>query len=306
MGVKSEWLLPQDSEFLAVLRSLSIVIIVFGHVGGFWFYRPWTEFLHVFVPMFFFISGAVSYNGFLRKPSVTQYLSKRIIGLIAPYYCICTIALFVFLMQHANLPKFNLSNLIRWATITPNNSIMPFPLGQVWFLHTLLVISLVSPLIFWLYHRHLSFFIIFLCCSLLASALQINYNIGTFFHIAGHNLFKPLVHILFFCIGFIIIDFPKLRSLHVSSAIVILCLFMSIFFVKVLDLHPDYAFHIYSPDLYYVIGSIGVIWLFILLQTYIMKLYKLMPLIIHSVSDFFLDIHLRFICFIHSLSLLTG
>ncbi|MBU0701367.1 acyltransferase family protein [bacterium] len=106
MGVTSNWLQQQDSEFLAVLRSLSIFVIVFGHVGGFWFYPPWTGFLHVFVPIFFFISGAVSYNGFLKSPSIVQYLSKRIIGLLIPYYFICIVALFVFVIQNDKFPDF--------------------------------------------------------------------------------------------------------------------------------------------------------------------------------------------------------
>ena len=286
MGVTSDWLQARDSEYLAFLRSVSIFVIVFGHVGGFWFYPPWTEFLHVFVPIFFSISGAVSYNVFLRKRSVPQYLSKRIIGLLAPYYCICIIALLVFVIQNSKLPEFNLPNLIKWVTITPTNSIMPFPLGQVWFLHTLLILNLVSPLIFWLYRRHPSFLIIFLSCSILASAAQIHFNIAPFLAIAGHNLFKPLVHILFFCFGFMVIDQPKLRSPYISFVIVTLCLFVSILLVALFNLNPNYAFHTYSPDLYYVTGSLGAVWLFLLLQPYILKIYELLPLMIHGVSDF--------------------
>ena len=48
----------EDSQFLAYLRSLSILVIVFGHIGLFWVYKPYSEFLHVFIPIFFFISGA--------------------------------------------------------------------------------------------------------------------------------------------------------------------------------------------------------------------------------------------------------
>lgn len=64
-----------DSTFLLYLRSLSIFIIVFGHVGGFWVFKPYSEFLQVFVPMFFFISGAVSFYSFNRSSNLTDYLS---------------------------------------------------------------------------------------------------------------------------------------------------------------------------------------------------------------------------------------
>ena len=301
-GTSRDWLQPQDSEFLTVLRSLSIFIIVFGHCGGFYFYRPWSEFLHVFVPVFFFISGAVSYNGFLRKTTVAQYLSKRIIGLLIPYYCFCMIALIVFVVQHAKFPEFDLGNFMKWATISPKDSIMPFPSGHVWFLHTLMIISLVSPLVFWLYQRHSFVFIVFLCCSVLASAVQIKYNIGPFFEIAGQNLFKPLVHIVFFCAGFIVIDHPKLRSPHVSFAIVILSLIASTVLVKTLNLNIDYAFHTYSPDLYYVAGSLGAIWLLLLLQPYILKLYEVSPSLVHAASNFFFR-HTFSIYLLHTFSM---
>lgn len=52
MSRELTWLNQKDSRFLAILRSLSIFVIVFGHVGGFWLFRPWSEFLHVFVPIF--------------------------------------------------------------------------------------------------------------------------------------------------------------------------------------------------------------------------------------------------------------
>ena len=117
MGQSKDWLQPRDSEFLAVLRALSIVVIVFGHVGGFWIYPPWSEFLQVFVPIFFFISGAVSYNGYLKSESATYYVVKRIIVLLVPYYCMCIIALLVYVVNHAGLPSFSLSSLMKWIAI---------------------------------------------------------------------------------------------------------------------------------------------------------------------------------------------
>lgn len=303
MSMTNEWLQPRDSEFLVILRSLSIFIIVFGHVGGFWVYPPWTEFLHVFVPIFFFLSGAVSYNAFLRRTSVAQYLLKRILGLLIPYYAICIFALFVFLAQQAHLPAFNSENFIKWLTIAPSDSIMPFPLGQVWFLHTLLIICLVSPILFLVYQSHPSVLYILLCCSFLVAAVQVNYNIAPFFVIAGHDLFKAFVHSSFFCMGFLIIDSPKLRSLNTSLAIVLLGISASVVFVMVLDVNPDYAKHTYAPDLYYVSGSISAIWGFILLQHYILRLYYIFPVLMKEAINFFFR-HTFAIYLLHSFAIL--
>ncbi|MBU1752791.1 acyltransferase [bacterium] len=182
--------------------------------------------------------------------------------------------------------SLNLCNLLKWATIIPSNAIMPFPLGQVWFLHALIIICLVSPLLFWLYKRNLPVFIILLCCSVATSVIQMNYNIVPFFKIGVHNLFNPFIHVLFFCIGFMVIDMPRLRSPYISSAIVTLCFIAIIVFINILDINPDYAKHTSSSDLYYVVGSTGAIWLFLMLQQYIMKLYKMLPLLIQHASNF--------------------
>lgn len=158
MAATDDWLLKYDSEFLLVLRSLSILVIVFGHVGGFWVYRPYSEFLHVFVAIFFFISGAVSYNGFLKSKSIATYIKKRAVGLLVPYYGICIISLVLYVSIYLSLPAFSWRNFLKWITIIPNNSIMTFPVGQVWFLHALMIISLISPLLFLLYRRYVLIF----------------------------------------------------------------------------------------------------------------------------------------------------
>ena len=43
----------EDSLLLKYSRGLSIFVIVFGHVGGFWFYDPYSRFLLVVNAVFF-------------------------------------------------------------------------------------------------------------------------------------------------------------------------------------------------------------------------------------------------------------
>ena len=62
-------LTADDSQFLAILRALAILVIMLGHAGLlFWLHRPHSEFLHVVVALFFFISGAVAYPSWVRNP----------------------------------------------------------------------------------------------------------------------------------------------------------------------------------------------------------------------------------------------
>ena len=273
------WLQQRDSEYLYVLRAVSIFVIVLGHVGGFWFWRPWSEFLHVSVPVFFFVSGAVSYNSFLQGKSLSLYIKKRVTGLIIPYYCICFLALLVYLVLTKRLPKFSLGYFLDWLTITPGNKIMPFPLGQVWFLHTLLIIPIISPVFFFLYQKRSFLFPLFLVCSVLVSFIQMKSNISPTFMVAGHNLFEPLVHSLFFCLGFLILDLPKLHSASFSITAGGVFLGLSVFLVKILNLNPDYGFHTFPPDFYYVAGSLCTIWALVSLQDCIMKVYRRFPLV---------------------------
>jgi fucose 4-O-acetylase-like acetyltransferase len=279
MDIRSDnWLQHSDSEYLKVLRALSIVMIVFGHVGGAWFYRPWTEFISIFVAIFFFISGAVSYNGFLKSYTTKDYLIKRIIGLIVPYYITCLIALIVYIFVNASLPAVSANNLLRWITISPRLDMMPFQLGQIWFLQTLMIITLISPILFITYMRYKIIFIIFLCCSVVASAFQLKYNIAPLFDFNYLNLFKPLVYSLFYCVGFIIIDKPRLRTPVFTWSASGLLLLISILLVKTLHLNPDYGYQPF-PNLYYVTGSLCAIWIFLLLKSFIMNIYTASPII---------------------------
>jgi peptidoglycan/LPS O-acetylase OafA/YrhL len=276
---KDSWLQQYDSEYLFFLRAFSILIIVFGHTGGFWFFPPWSEFLHVFMPIFFFISGVVSYASFLRSRSIGDYLKKRIMGILVPYYCVCIFAMLVYLYNNESLPQFSAINLVRWLTITPNPSIMPFPLGQVWFLHTLLIICLMSPIFFYLYRRRSPFLLLFFFLSVVVSSIQTKYKIAPTFVIGDNNLFKPLVHSLFFCLGFVVIDTQKLRSQFFSILAIIFFGLLSYLLVILLALNPDYEFHTYAPDIYYVSGSLCAIWIGLLLQPLLVKIYRKYKLI---------------------------
>lgn len=282
-----EWLKSNDSEFLMVLRALSIFIIVFGHVGGFWIYRPWSEFLHVFVPIFFFISGATSYDIYQKKKKIKPYLIKRVTSLVAPYYSFCIFVLAIYIFIYKKLPQFNFNDLISWLTVSPGSSLMPFPLGQVWFLHTLILIGFMSPVFFIIYNRSIILFQVFMIIPFILSLLQLKHNLALNLILGNHNLFRPLIHSLFFCIGFVVFDNSKLRNKYFSIVVIFIFILLSVLLVKLLNLNPDYADHIYSPDLYYVAGSIASIWIFVFLQPWIMIIYSKLHLFKKFIEFFF-------------------
>lgn len=283
MDEKGLWLEKTDSDFLACLRAASIGIIVFGHVGGFWFYPPWTEFLHVFVAIFFFISGAVSYNGFVKNQNSLKYLGNRLVGLLVPYYSIAVISLIIFIAINGKIPNPSIVNLAKWITILPAREISPFPIGQVWFLHTLVLLTIASPIYFFLYNKNSFYILTIILSSVMFSAIQLKYDIDDYFIVYGHNFFKPIVHSIFFCIGFIIFD-KRIKNYKTFYFFLSLALFMATFLIAYLfKLNPDYAEHTFAPNIYYVTGCLSAIFFFISTKAAIANIYNTKILIVKKI-----------------------
>ena len=270
--MKNKNLLKIDSEFLAYLRGVSIFIIVFGHVGGFWVFGSYSGLLHLSVTTFFFLSGAVSYYSFLRAGSVRQYYIKRISGLIIPFYLLGILSLFVYLATYRHLPSLSMENIIMWLTVKPVKTITPFPIGQVWFLHTLLIISIVSPLYYKLYEKNKSILILILIIFLSISCIQAFIDIDEYFYIGSHNFFKPIVHSIFFISGFVYFTYPQYKN---NKQILLLMFVLSILLcfgmVLVMNQEFDFSKHTFAPDIYYVFGTYSLLSLLFLLQNFIIK-----------------------------------
>jgi len=266
-----------DRRFLAYLRGLAILVIVFGHVGGFWFYEPYTEFLHVFVPVFFFLSGAVSYYSYRRSNSVVEYLKKRVLRLLVPYYLVCTLSVAAYVAENATLPGFTVGNLLMELTIRPDRGLQGFPLGGVWFLHTLIVLSIASPVLFWLYDRAPKLLMCALCTPIGLSTVQLFGDVHHLFDLAENNLYKPIVHSTFYVLGYVYFSSDALRKKWVLAASVAGGILLSLGLVAALDLRVDYTYHAFSPDLYYVSGSLAAIAALLLLQTAILNACGRLP-----------------------------
>ena len=259
-----------DSKFLSYLRSFSIFIIVFGHVGGFWVYPPFSEFLHVFVPVFFFISGAVSYLSFKRSPVLSKYYLKRFIGLLVPYYLLCLLVLLAYVMSTGAMPLFDFANLIKWLQIRPSDDLMMFPLGQVWFLHTLFIITLLSPIYFILVRQPL-LLIALLILFISISTVQFFVDIDDLFIIEGNNLFKPIIHSIFYILGAMFVAWNLFSATRINSAVMIVSVSLCLALVWLFNPKLGYAHHTYAPDIYYVLGSLAAITAFVLARAVLVR-----------------------------------
>jgi len=141
---------------------------------------------------------------------------------------------------------------------------MPFPIGQVWFLHGLFIITLASPLYFMAWTKSRRALLAVMIAIVLFSSVQLFTDIDNLFFISHNNLYQPLIHSSFFIFGMIYFTQPTMPT--VAPAAFFVCL--SIALQQWLGLNPDYAFHIYAPDLYYVAGSASAIFLALFLKKY--------------------------------------
>lgn len=285
-----------DSLFLRYLRGLSIFVIVFGHVGGFWILEPYSNFLGVFIAIFFFISGAVSYYSFTRSRTIYEYYKKRLVGLLLPYYLLCILSLLVYLFVNHKLPVFSYHNLLAWLLIKPANEIMPFPVGQIWFLHVLLIIIILSPLYFWLLRTQKRLLLIMLCSFIFISFLETKNDISIYFDILMFNLYKPIFYSIFFASGFLFFTNQNLIDRKLLLFISLTAIIFSVILVVLLELNVSFRYHTHPPDSYYFCGSLFSISALLLIkdkflyliQRYSMVLRTLDFLYVHTFSFFLL------------------
>ncbi len=267
-------LTPVDSKFLSYLRSVSILIIVFGHVGGFWAFKPYTEFLHVFVPVFFFLSGAVSFFSYNRSKALSDYYKSRLISLLAPYYLLCILSIFVFIAMQGKIPSFDLSNLLLWLQIRPAAETTPFNVGQVWFLHTLFFITLASPVFFYYVNNNKAIVALIIFLTISASTIQMFADIDGLFSLFGNNIFKPVVHSCFFILGAVCFSTSLSTRRSLLFALMVSSLAVCVGLANSLDINIDFSHHTYAPDLYYVSGSLAAIFAAVILKEHIVRVVQ--------------------------------
>lgn len=278
----------EDSQFLSYLRSISILIIVLGHIGLFWVYKPYSEFLHVFIPIFFFISGAVSYGSYCRSENSSEYYKKRCIALLIPYYLLVFLQFLVSVWVNEGVGNLSFSDFIRWIFIIPNNAIMPFSIGHVWFLHTLFVLILVSPICFYLFRLNEKYLLFLIFFALIISFAQMLVDVSSKMLLFHNNLFKPVVHSCFFLFGVAVFHANYCTRNKDLMWLLLGSIGISVALVNYLSINIDYDFHTYAPDLYYVSGSFAAIAVMLLSKQLLIKLVQIFRL-----KNFFSFLHIH-------------
>jgi peptidoglycan/LPS O-acetylase OafA/YrhL len=262
----------RDSAFINQLRGLSMLCIVLGHLGLFWLYTPFTELLHSMVPVFFFVSGVVAYYTLKSAKTVRQFYVKRFVGLLVPYYLACVLSIAVYLAIYRAFPTFDWSLLIRWMTISPTRKSMPFPLGQVWFLHALAIITVLLPWIMASLRRSTPIALLLLLPVLIVSYVQLFDRIDRSFYALGHNFYQALIAFAFVTFGATWFLDERIRRRSVVWTIFLVSVAVAVGSIIGLGLDIDLSKHAYAPNLYYLSMGYAAIALLLLAQPVIERL----------------------------------
>ncbi len=262
--------------FIDTLRGASILRVVLAHLGLSWIYQPYSGYVLVFLPVLFFVSGAVSYGSFMRQPSVGKYLLNRYLTVSVPYYLYVMFSFLIFWLYESRYPSFDHVAILQYLTFNAvgMSDISPMPVAHIWFLHSLLFIMIISFFIFIFSKNKPVFLLIGVVFSLLLGIFQSFYNIGPQFRIFNHNFYQPLSNLGFFMFGafyFLNIEKFNRKVNFFSFFIVILITLLFAYFIV-----DDYriAEHFYYPDLFFMLCCYSAILLVLLFKDLILYFVK--------------------------------
>jgi len=243
-----------NRDFLDCLRGASILRVVLGHLGLFWIYRPYSEFFHALLPLLFFVSGAVSFGSFLRSSSVANYLLRRLIGILTPYYVLIALVYGLYLGWNGQFPpSASGESLWRVLFITPMKADTPFPLGQVWYLHALVIITFLALPFFHWARSSIGCLLLPILASLALTALQFVVDSDHRFVWFGHNFYQAFANASFFFFGALYIQtLERWQWQRLLPALCLALLVAMILLVRLSKTPVGLAHHSYAPDLYYV------------------------------------------------------
>ena len=154
-----------DRDFLDILKGASILRVMMVHLGLSWFYPPYSAYVGVLLPIFFFVSGAVSFNSVFNNSHRKFYFTKRYLALLIPFILF---SLPFSIINWGDLKFTHVSSIIRWFLAwPPMDSYYPIDMRQLWFINALILMFFISYPIFVLSRKSIYILVIAFIFSLL-------------------------------------------------------------------------------------------------------------------------------------------
>lgn len=251
--------------FIDRLRGLSILRVLLSHLGLAWFYLPYSTIVITLLPLLYFVSGAVSYNSYMRSCGIVDYLIRRIITLVFPYYIVILMVSSLTWLFNFELPKFDAEIVLSWITLNPPVRSHPYPLGQVWFLHSLVIVTIFSAVFFRLINSKLMLSVVILT-SVMVSWIQMTFPLSKYLTIFDHRIYNSVVAISFYLYGAMLFRFNSKSRILISVLTLLVASVAIILLFANINLSLDFRLHSYSMDLYYVLAAFIGISIFMLMQ----------------------------------------
>ena len=294
----------KDRNYVDLMRGISITRVVLVHLGLSWFYPPYSQFINVFLPVLFFVSGGVTFFSFKRATNISTFLSNRLISIFVPYLLIIGISFLTLWLYQLSVPSFNLSSIVSWITFNPTavRDTMPYPLGQVWFLHALVLIIITAPITFTLAIKNPFWLLVPVLISITLGLVQHFFDIGRNMFLLSHNLYQPLVNMGFFMLGAFFYTYKHWFTTRKNLLFMVFFLCMGVLSGILQPQDMLMSKHTYAPDFYYLMCSFSAIFLFLTMQdpiTWICE--KIKPL---KIFFLFISKHSYCVFLLHSLVLI--
>ncbi|WP_417547401.1 acyltransferase family protein [Marinobacter segnicrescens] len=269
----------KDSYYINVMRGLSILRVVLVHLGLSWFYPPYSQYIGIFLPVLFFVSGAVSYYSFLRAQSVGEYLVKRLVLVLVPFYVFAALVLLITVVFYPERFPSGIG-VVSWLLVWPNFSDVFFPLNQVWFINCLVVMILISGPIFFITKKRPWLLWGVIIFSLVVSLLNVPFPLYaavseySFFSRLrwGHQAWQVLVLLGLFICGSVHYRYLAGQSAKKYALISIVFLIFALMGYFYSDLGFELKEHAKQRSLYYLFLSFFAIYFLLALERPILRI----------------------------------
>jgi hypothetical protein len=266
-----------DSDFLKDLRGFAILMVVLAHIGAMWFLLPYSSFIATLAPIFFFASGAGNYYSYSSKQSIYVYFLRRVAGLLVPYYLFCIVVLGFFIVQNNRFPTIDVPSLVSWLVMKPGRDISPFPVIQLWFLRTLAIVLLISPLLFWGLKASRSITVTWMAAILFLSSIQQGGLNSPLLKAIGLDAYRALFYSLFFLAGAIYYSKKHIFSNRVLIFTLTGAIAVSFLLVKLFRQQVSVLYHVEVTDLYFAATSTSILLVFLLTRDLSLRIVKKLP-----------------------------
>lgn len=261
--------------FIDYMRGASVLRVVLVHLGLGWFFLPYSQYVGILFPILFFVSGAVSFNSFIKADSKSLYLAKRVSGITIPFLLFM---MPVALLYSNSSFSIDIPSIINWLILTPNSSLFPFPIGQIWFIHCLLLMAIVTfPMFYLAVKMQRAFMGLIMCFVIISLTLPYQIFMNNIWInnelLSGYLVYETLMLIAYYLAGSIYVLNQKLfesrRSLY--SGVVILAVGLTI---DILNRYFSlYEFSEVRPNTY-LSQSLGVLLIIVALKPKILRLLE--------------------------------